>query len=124
MTKQSDNLFDFDSIFSNSTSRKSSSSTSDDDEDIFGGMPGLRSSASGNNDDMFASFASPPKQSSPVDDLLGNLGGVEAKSNSSSRNGSVKNDNDSDDLIPGFGGSSPPHNGYVNSLMKYLNGQL
>lgn len=84
-------------------------------------MPGLRSSASGNNDDMFASFASPPKQSSPVDDLLGNLGEGEAKSNSSSRNGSVKNDND---LIPGFGGSSPPHNGYVNSLMKYLNGQL
>jgi len=63
---------------------------------------------------VFASFASPPKQSDPIDDLLGNLGGVEAKPKSPSRNRSVKSASDFDDLIPGFGGSSPPNYGYVN----------
>jgi hypothetical protein len=113
-TKQSDSSFDYDSIFSRSSSETPSSLPIYDDDDVFGGFPGLKSSATANNDSVFASFASPPKQSDPIDDLLGNLGGVEAKPKSPSRNRSVKSASDFDDLIPGFGGSSPPNYGYVN----------
>ncbi|KAB1209610.1 hypothetical protein CJ030_MR6G005972 [Morella rubra] len=52
-------------------------------------MPGLKSSVFVKNDDVFASFATPPKQSAPIVDLLGNWGGREANSESSSRNGPV-----------------------------------
>lgn len=109
--KQSDSSFDYDSIFSNSSSEKPSSLPIYDDDDVFGGFSGLKRSATANNDDVFASFASPPKQSAPIDDLLANLGGVGAKPKSPNRNRSVKNVSGFDDLIPGFGGSSPPNNG-------------
>ncbi|KAB1200526.1 Auxilin-related protein 1 [Morella rubra] len=108
-TKQSNNSFDYDSIFSNNSTARPSFIY--DNDDIFGGMPGLKSSVSIKNDDVFASFATPPKQSAPIEDLLGNLGGREANSKSSSRNGSVHSESDFDDLIPGFGGSSSPYNG-------------
>lgn len=107
-TNQS-NSFDYDSIFSNNSHGKPSRVPIYGVGDVFGGMPGSKSSASApNNDDVFASFASMSKQSAPIDDLFGNLG---AKSKSASRNGSVKNANGFDDLIPGFGGSSPPNIG-------------
>jgi hypothetical protein len=108
-TNQSYNSFDYDSIFSNNSNGKPSWAPIYVDDDVFGGMSGSKSSASANNDDVFASFASLPKQSAPIDDLFGNLGGVEAKSKSASRNGLVKNATGFDDLIPGFGGSSPPN---------------
>lgn len=117
--KQSDSSFDYDSIFSNSSSEKPSSLPIYDDDDVFGGFSGLKRSATANNDDVFASFASPPKQSAPIDDLLGNLGGVGAKPKSPNRNRSVKNVSGFDDLIPGFGGSSPPNNGYVYFRKKF-----
>ncbi|XP_030545168.1 auxilin-related protein 2 isoform X2 [Rhodamnia argentea] len=106
---------DYDSLF-NSSAR--SSSTYDND-DIFGGMPGVKSSASVGGAGVFGSFASPPRQSSPVDDLLGGyqnddhddiFGGIGTKSRKTDSNGSEAGHGaaESDDLIPGFGGSSPP----------------
>lgn len=109
-TKQSDNSFDYDSIFSNSSSSKPSSSPLYVDDDLFGGMPGLKNSATTNGDDVFASFVS-QKQSAPIDDLFGNLAGVGEKQKNPSRNTSVESVSDFDDLIPGFGGSSPANNG-------------
>lgn len=114
--KQSDISFDYDSIFSNDSSGNPSSLPIYNVDDIFGGMPGLKSSASANNDDVFTSFASPPRQSASIDDLLGNFGGGEAKPKGLNKNGSVKNESDFNDLIPGFGGSSTPNNGYVKVL--------
>ncbi|KAG6671805.1 auxilin-related protein 2 isoform X1 [Carya illinoinensis] len=110
-TKQSDTSFDYDSIFSNNSSGIPSSLPIYNGDDIFGGMPGLKSSVSANNDDVFSSFASPPKQSASIDDLLGNFGGGEARSKSRDQNRSVKNESDFNDLIPGFGGSSTPNSG-------------
>ncbi|PQQ07952.1 auxilin-related protein 2 isoform X1 [Prunus yedoensis var. nudiflora] len=92
--------------------------------DVFGGMPGLKSPGSGKSnakgDDIFGSFASAPKQSATVDDLLGDLSGVRQKlqtlnvKNDKNVNRSAKvgkNGGDFDDLIPGFGGSAPSNNG-------------
>lgn len=102
--------FDFDSILSGSNA-KSSAVHAYDNDDLFGGIPGFKGSSSANNasgsDDFFGSFASAPKQSASVDDLLGGFSGTEAKSKNPT------NAANSDDLIPGFGGTSPPNNGYV-----------
>ncbi|OMP08108.1 hypothetical protein COLO4_06774 [Corchorus olitorius] len=79
-------------------------------DDIFGGMPGSQNAC---NDDIFGSFASSTVQKGSSSDLLGDFSGVAAKLKSSSRNGSRdsgKNEAGFDDLIPGFGGSSPSVN--------------
>ncbi|OMO50395.1 hypothetical protein CCACVL1_30468 [Corchorus capsularis] len=79
-------------------------------DDIFGGMPGSQNAS---NDDIFGSFASSTVQKGSSSDLLGDFSGVAAKLKSSSRNGprdSGKNEAGFDDLIPGFGGSSPSVN--------------
>ncbi|XP_042474965.1 auxilin-related protein 2-like [Macadamia integrifolia] len=115
--------FDYDSIFQGSKDSGAKISSlpvfdkpkyDDDDGDIFHGLPGMKgSSAAVSNDDVFASIASPPKQSAPFDDLLGSFRRKEPDSKSSSgrRSEEVVNDaSDFDDLIPGFGGSSPPKN--------------
>ncbi|GMJ15186.1 AUXILIN-LIKE3 [Hibiscus trionum] len=79
-------------------------------DDLFGGMP---ASQNAKNDDDFGSFISSTKQKGSAGDLLGDFSGVAAKLKSSSRNGSwdsAKNEAGVDDLIPGFGGSTPPVN--------------
>ncbi|KAK2647471.1 hypothetical protein Ddye_014960 [Dipteronia dyeriana] len=99
------------------------------DDDIFEGLPGVKSSSmptvapatAPKFDNVFASISgSPPRQqqqqrgareSSPFDDLLGNLG----KKGTESR---MKSENDAsvfDDLLPGFGRSSSPSSNRSNS---------
>ncbi|TYH79642.1 hypothetical protein ES332_D03G077800v1 [Gossypium tomentosum] len=79
-------------------------------DDLFGGMP---VSQNANNDDDFGSFVSSTRQMGSAGDLLGDFSGVAAKLKSSSRNGSwdsANNEAGVDDLIPGFGASSPSVN--------------
>ncbi|XP_043720598.1 auxilin-related protein 2-like [Telopea speciosissima] len=114
--------FDYDSIFQGSKDSGAKVSSLpvfdkpkyDDDGDIFHGLPGMKgSSAAVNNDDVFASIASPPKQTVPFDDLLGSFRRKEPDSKGSSGRRSeevVKDASNFDDLIPGFGGISPPKN--------------
>ncbi|KAJ4950267.1 hypothetical protein NE237_027099 [Protea cynaroides] len=113
--------FDYDSIFQGSKDSSAKLSSLpvfdkpkyDDDDDIFRGLPGMKGSsaaATANNDDVFASISSPPKQSAAFDDLLGNFNRKEPDSKSSSGRRSeevVKDASGFDDLLPGFGGSSP-----------------
>ncbi|XP_008219590.1 PREDICTED: auxilin-related protein 1 isoform X2 [Prunus mume] len=123
-TKHSEGSFNFDSLFSGSNAKSSSFNGYEDAYDVFGGMPGLKSPGSGKSnakgDDIFGSFASAPKQSATVDDLLGDLSGIRQKlqtlnvKNDKNVNRSAKvgkNGGDFDDLIPGFGGSAPSNNG-------------
>ncbi|CAH2041109.1 unnamed protein product [Thlaspi arvense] len=111
--------FEYDSIFKGSSTsgndakNRSSSPVYDKpvyDEDIFDGLPGLKSKSTSSSlrydEDVFTSISSQSnvnqKQSAPFDDLFVNLGRTEKselKSNNSSRG--------FDDLLPGFGGSSP-----------------
>ncbi|KAL9360565.1 hypothetical protein Peur_048688 [Populus x canadensis] len=112
--------FDFDSIFKEQNPKSASLPIFDKplyDDDIFDGLPGLKSSSSGGGsasapkfDDAFGSVSSPPKQqhrrpvrdSSPFDDLLGNLGKKETEPKRDS--GRVDKDSTAfDDLLPGFG---------------------
>lgn len=94
-----DSSFDYDSFFSGSNS-----SVNYDNDDIFGVMPGVNSSSSANNgpkiDDIFGSFDSAPKQSAPIDDLLGDF--VTATTKPRSTN-SKSPSFSADDLISGFG---------------------
>lgn len=119
--------FDYDSLFNSGAGPSSSY----DNDDIFGGMPGVKSSASvvGGGSGVFGSFASPPRQSSPVDDLLGGFqnddhddifGGIGTKSGKTDSSASVAGHGaaESDDLIPGFGGSSPPADGQRRKPQK------
>ncbi|XP_072974984.1 auxilin-related protein 2-like [Typha angustifolia] len=81
------------------------------DDDIFDGVPGVKSSASVSYDDVFASMASGPGSnhvSSPpaYDDLLENLGKAMPDRRSEERK--EQDLSAFDELIPGFGGSSPP----------------
>ncbi|XP_011008205.1 PREDICTED: auxilin-related protein 1-like [Populus euphratica] len=117
--------FDYDSIFKDQNSKSASLPVFDKpvyDEDIFDGLPGLKNSSTDGDsasapkfDNVFASVSSPPKQhrrppareSSPFDDLLGNLGKKETESKTESRK-VEKNSTAFDDLLPGFGGSSSP----------------
>lgn len=91
----------------------------------------MKSSASvvGGGSGVFGSFASPPRQSSPVDDLLGGFqnddhddifGGIGTKSGKTDSSASVAGHGaaESDDLIPGFGGSSPPADGQRRQPQK------
>ncbi|OMO89520.1 hypothetical protein COLO4_19725 [Corchorus olitorius] len=89
------------------------------DEDIFDGLPGVKSSSTptaAKYDDIFASISGsppPPKHksmnSSPFDDLIGNLGKKETETKAKSER--VRPGEDLpvfDDLLPGFGRSSSP----------------
>ncbi|XP_052201756.1 auxilin-related protein 2-like [Diospyros lotus] len=115
--------FDLDSFFkgSNNYGSQSSSIYNDDNDDLFGVMPGLKSSGLAGSDDVFGSMASPSSQSVPVDDLLGDFGGMGLGSNGSRRKSQdvKKNAQEFDDLIPGFGGTSPSRNGYVLILIHF-----
>ncbi|KAA8546441.1 hypothetical protein F0562_002820 [Nyssa sinensis] len=104
-------VFDLESVFKGSNDLDANTSASYVyGDDIFGGMPG-KSTVSVNYDDAFGSMASPPKQSASIDNLFGNFGGMGLESSSSRNSGEVeKNSHEFDDLIPGFGGSSPPKN--------------
>lgn len=107
--------FDLASMLLNSGS-KSSSANSYVVDDLFGGMP---VSQNANNDDDFGSFVSSTRQKGSAGDLLGDFSGVAAKLKSSSRNGSwdsANNEAGVDDLIPGFGASSPSVNRYLYLL--------
>ncbi|KAK9111547.1 hypothetical protein Scep_019066 [Stephania cephalantha] len=116
-------FFDYDSVFQGTTSdsgaRSSSMPVFDKpvyDDDGFDGAPGQRGSSSVNYGDMFSSsssaMSSRPKQSDHFDDLLENLGkkGPESSSNGKNFGNAEREVSDFDDLIPGFGGSSPPVN--------------
>ncbi|KAJ6798661.1 auxilin-related protein 2-like [Iris pallida] len=77
------------------------------DDDIFEGIPGMRSSAKFEYDDVFSSM-SPPPGMGQADDLLASL-----REGSSSKEEEKEKEREGgsgglDDLIPGFGGSSPP----------------
>ncbi|KAF9599819.1 hypothetical protein IFM89_001765 [Coptis chinensis] len=76
--------------------------------DIFHNLPGMKSATTSVNDhdNVFAPFASPPPPKDHFDDLLGSLGRNERSESVSRR--SEKDVSDFDDLIPGFGGTSPP----------------
>ncbi|KAM6544055.1 hypothetical protein CsatB_008502 [Cannabis sativa] len=106
--------FDIGSFLSGSNVNSSSFSHTYDNDDIFGGMPGLNSSTSASNatksDDIFGSFASPPKPNVPIDDLLADFAGADANPIFSNKNQA----SGFDDLIPGFGPSIPSKNGNTN----------
>ncbi|XWS75950.1 hypothetical protein CRYUN_Cryun01aG0135600 [Craigia yunnanensis] len=88
------------------------------DDDLFDGLPGIKSSSAtsaAKYDNVFPLSGSPPPpkhkslNSSPFDDLLGNLGRKETETKAKSE--SVKVEKDAplfDDLLPGFGRSSSP----------------
>ncbi|RRT49665.1 hypothetical protein B296_00037265, partial [Ensete ventricosum] len=87
-----------------------------DDDDTFDGVPGLKST-SANYDDIFSSVSSASKHDStpPYDDLLENLGKPMPGPKNANEERSGEKDHDLsgfDELIPGFGGSSPPKKGY------------
>ncbi|KAK9134982.1 hypothetical protein Syun_014312 [Stephania yunnanensis] len=116
-------FFDYDSVFQGTTSDSGARSTSMPvfdkpvyDDDGFDGAPGQRGSSSVNYGDIFSSsssaMSSRPKQSDHFDDLLENLGkkGPESSSNGKNFGNAEREVSDFDDLIPGFGGSSPPVN--------------
>ncbi|CAI0459364.1 unnamed protein product [Linum tenue] len=90
----------------------------DDEDDIFVGLPGLKSTSAApstaNLHDVFPSVGvgSSPKHksmnSSPLDDLLGNLGKKGAESRREAPSKMEKDSPVFDDLLPGFGRSSSP----------------
>ncbi|CAL9064962.1 auxilin-related protein 1-like isoform X1 [Musa acuminata AAA Group] len=111
----------FDSIFNgfaDSGTKSSSSLPVYDkpvyDDDIFDGVPGTKSSSSVKYDDAFASLSSGSNHVSapPYEDLLENLGKQmpESRAGSDKRSGEKEEQDMSgfDELIPGFGRSSPP----------------
>ncbi|KAF5206972.1 Auxilin-related protein [Thalictrum thalictroides] len=110
--------FDYDAVFqgskSSSGAKLSSLPVYDKpvyDDDIFDGVPGMKSTSSVKYDDVFSSISSPPKQNDHFDDFLGNLDRKKSPESKHSfpKTSEVKKDvSDFDDLIPGFGGSSPP----------------
>ncbi|RRT76142.1 hypothetical protein B296_00007317 [Ensete ventricosum] len=96
------------------------------DDDIFDGVPGVKNSSSFKYDDVFGSMSSgsnnvyPP----PYEDLLENLGKPTSESKGASYRGSAEEKNQDlsgfDDLIPGFGGSSPPKKRYGARFMHAI----
>ncbi|XP_062095127.1 auxilin-related protein 2-like [Humulus lupulus] len=117
---RTDSAFNFDSMFPSSTETGSKSSEPvydkpvyDDEDDIFNGVPGLTSSTSKvKYEDVFSSVSSsPPKRSSPFDDLFGGFGKAEPQWKSTGAIRPEKTDRSAsnfDDLLPGFGATSPP----------------
>ncbi|XP_077231579.1 auxilin-related protein 2-like isoform X4 [Tasmannia lanceolata] len=105
---QDGSSFAFDSMFkvSNDGGKFSSLPVYDKpsyDDDIFDGVSGLKSSNAVKYEDIFASVSSPPNHTSSYGDFLGNLGRTQTKGSS----GKLARDG-FDDLIPGFGGITPP----------------
>ncbi|KAK8688664.1 hypothetical protein V6N13_087417 [Hibiscus sabdariffa] len=108
--------FDYDSFFKESKPPVYDKPVYDDD--LFDGLPGIKSSSTTSAakfDDVFSIPESPPPpkhksaSSSPLDDLLGNLGRKETETKFNSER--VKAEKDAplfDDLLPGFGRSSSP----------------
>ncbi|CAK9137486.1 unnamed protein product [Ilex paraguariensis] len=110
--------FDYDSMFKSTEANESKNKSASAvpvydkpvyDDDIFDGLPGLKSKSTSASvrygENVFASMASPPKQSDQFDDILGNLGRtekVESRKSKSSRG--------LDDLLPGFGSGDPTSN--------------
>ncbi|XP_022728346.1 auxilin-related protein 2-like [Durio zibethinus] len=108
--------FDYDSFFKDSKPPVFDKPVYDDD--IFDGLPGIKSSSAASAskyDDVFTISGSPPHpkhkslNSSPFDDLLGNLGRKEVETKTKSERVRVEEDAPLfDDLFPGFGRSSSP----------------
>lgn len=107
--KKTHNYGGFDDVFGQLQNSTTSKSNNGDYDDVFG--------LNNRNDDVFGSFPAPPKQSGEEGDLLGGFGGEESKIKTSKQNL-----DGSDDLIPGFGGSSSPNNGYIHDLQKEKDG--
>lgn len=128
--------FDYDSIFKTSSSDnnkksdiKSMSSpvydkpVYDEDVDIFDGLPGVKSKSTSDrvsyDENIFATMSNQNEkqnqnrnenQGAAFDDLLGNLGRSEKSESKSS-----KSSKGFDDLLPGFGTSSPQRNSRLGS---------
>ncbi|KAE8699576.1 Auxilin-related protein 2 [Hibiscus syriacus] len=108
--------FDYDSLFKETKAPVYDKPVYDDD--LFDGLPGIKSSSTTSAakfDDVFSVPVSPPPpkhksaSSSPLDDLLGNLGRKETETKVNSER--VKAEKEAplfDDLLPGFGRSSSP----------------
>ncbi|CAK9134915.1 unnamed protein product [Ilex paraguariensis] len=110
--------FDYDSIFKSSRANESTTKSASSvpvydkplyDDDIFDGLPGLKSKTTsvsvGYDENVFASMASPPKQSDQFGDLDGHLGRTETLELRE-----VKSSSGLDDLLPGFGSGGPARN--------------
>ncbi|XP_024004535.1 auxilin-related protein 2 isoform X2 [Eutrema salsugineum] len=119
--KPSAPAFDYDAMFRERTTPKSASMPVYDkpvyDEDVFEAIPELKipsTSQSARFDDVFSSISSPTKHrkqnSSPFDDLIGNLGKRETEPKETESEREEKGSSVFDDLIPGFGRSSSPPN--------------
>ncbi|XVF72360.1 hypothetical protein PTKIN_Ptkin12aG0115600 [Pterospermum kingtungense] len=107
--------FDYDSLFKDPKPPVFDKPVYDDD--LFDGLPGIKSSSAtsaAKYDDVFGFSGSPPPKykslnSSPFDDLLGNLGRKEIEIKAKSETVGVEKDAPLfDDLLPGFGRSSTP----------------
>uniref|UniRef100_A0A1J3CRW1 Auxilin-related protein 2 n=1 Tax=Noccaea caerulescens TaxID=107243 RepID=A0A1J3CRW1_NOCCA len=117
--KPSAPAFDYDAMFKEQPAPKSASMPVYDkpvyDEDVFEAIPELKipsTSQSARFDNVFASISSPTKHrkqnSSPFDDLIGNLGLREMESYKTESGKEDKGSSVFDELIPGFGRSSSP----------------
>ncbi|ESQ56460.1 hypothetical protein EUTSA_v10024361mg [Eutrema salsugineum] len=118
-TKPSAPAFDYDAMFKERTTPKSASMPVYDkpvyDEDVFEAFPELKipsTSQSARFDDVFSSISSPRKHrkqnSSPFDDLIGNLGKRETEPKKTESEREEQGSSVFDDLIPGFGRTSSP----------------
>lgn len=117
--KPSAPAFDYDAMFKERAAPKSASMPVYDkpvfDEDVYEAIPELKipsTSQSARFDDVFSSISSPSKHrkqnSSPFDDLMGNLGKRETQEKKTESEREEKGSSVFDDLIPGFGRSSSP----------------
>ncbi|KAJ6852671.1 auxilin-related protein 2-like [Iris pallida] len=79
-----------------------------DDDDIFEGIPGMRSSAKVEYDDVFGSMSPPPPKNKGRADAPDPYGGPLASLGKGSSSKGDVGAGAFDDLIPGFGRSSPP----------------
>ncbi|XVE72621.1 hypothetical protein DITRI_Ditri11bG0052800 [Diplodiscus trichospermus] len=107
--------FDYDSLFKDPKPPVFDKPVYDDD--LFDGLPGIKSSSAtsaAKYDDLFSLSGSPPPKhksmnSSPFDDLLGNLGRKETETKTENARVTVEKDAPLfEDLLPGFGRSSSP----------------
>lgn len=124
-SRGADAPFDLDSMFPGSSNDFASRSGNSSpppvydkpvyDDDVFDGVPGLKSTAKVNFDNVFASTKT---ESGAFDDLLGGFG---KESKGSGRKGSEKDDkgvSDFDDLLAGFGSSrAPSSDRYIYSIL-------
>ena len=118
-----DSSFNFDDMFHGSSDFRSKSMNEPVydkpvyDDDIFDGVPGLKSSSKVKYDDVFSTVSSAPEGSGDaLDDLLGGFSKAEYKSKSSGGKGLEKEEKgvpNFDELLPGFGASSPLSDRYM-----------